>query len=64
MNVYLDNGATTQLTNSVKKYLISILDNFGNPNRLYQKHDNLLRSLSTQTQKIFILPAVDQQVIL
>lgn len=35
MRVYLDNAATTQLTDSVKKYLISILDDFGNPSSLY-----------------------------
>lgn len=35
MNVYLDNSATTPLTDSVKKYLISILDDFGNPSSLY-----------------------------
>lgn len=34
-NIYLDNGATTQLTDSVKEYLISILDDFGNPSSLY-----------------------------
>lgn len=31
MEVYLDNSATTPLTDSVKKYLTSILDDFGNP---------------------------------
>lgn len=34
-NIYLDNGATTKLTDSVKEYLISILDDFGNPSSLY-----------------------------
>lgn len=35
MRVYLDNAATTPLTDSVKEYLISILDDFGNPSSLY-----------------------------
>lgn len=34
-NIYLDNAATTPLTNSVKEYLISILNDFGNPSSLY-----------------------------
>ena len=34
-NIYLDNAATTPLTDSVKEYLISILDDFGNPSSLY-----------------------------
>lgn len=34
-NIYLDNSATTPLTDSVKEYLISILDDFGNPSSLY-----------------------------
>ncbi len=34
-NIYLDHAATTPLTNSVKEYLISILDDFGNPSSLY-----------------------------
>lgn len=34
-NIYLDHAATTPLTYSVKEYLISILDDFGNPSSLY-----------------------------
>lgn len=37
MRVYLDHAATTQLTNSVKEYLISILDEWGNPSSLHSK---------------------------
>lgn len=37
MEVYLDNAATTKLTDSVKKYLISILDDFGNPSSLHSQ---------------------------
>lgn len=38
-NIYLDNSATTPLTDSVKEYLISILDDFGNPSSLYSLSD-------------------------
>lgn len=37
MEVYLDNSATTPLTDSVKKYLISILDEWGNPSSLHSQ---------------------------
>lgn len=37
MEVYLDNSATTPLTDSVKEYLISILDEWGNPSSLHSK---------------------------
>lgn len=33
--MYLDQAATTPLTDSVKKYLISMLDDYGNPSSLY-----------------------------
>lgn len=44
MNIYLDHAATTKLTKPVKEYLISILDDFGNPSSLY--------SLANKPQKI------------
>ena len=34
--IYLDNAATTPLTTEVKKYIISMLDNYYNPSSLYQ----------------------------
>ena len=34
--IYLDNAATTPLSQSTKDYLISILDDFGNPSSLHQ----------------------------
>ena len=37
--MYLDNAATTPLTDSVKEYVISILDKFGNPSSLYRLGD-------------------------
>lgn len=33
--MYLDNSATTPLTKEVKDYIISILDDFGNPSSIY-----------------------------
>ena len=40
MNVFLDNASTTPLTDSVKEYLISILDEWGNPSSLHSKGTN------------------------
>lgn len=37
MRVYLDNAATTKLTDSVKEYLISVLDEWGNPSSLHSQ---------------------------
>lgn len=37
MNVYLDNAATAGLSDSMKKYLISVLDTDGNPSSLHSK---------------------------
>lgn len=36
MNVYLDNAATTKLTDEVKQYIISILNSYGNPSSTYK----------------------------
>ena len=36
-NIYLDNAATTPLTDSIKEYLVSILDIYGNPSSLHSK---------------------------
>lgn len=37
MRIYLDNAATTKLTDSVKEYLISMLDEWGNPSSLHSQ---------------------------
>ncbi len=34
-SIYLDHAATTEISNSVKQYLISVLDDYGNPSSLY-----------------------------
>lgn len=36
-NIYLDNAAAAPLTPEVKEYIISLLDNFGNPSSLHSK---------------------------
>lgn len=46
MNLYLDNAATTDLSDSMKEYLTSLLDVWGNPSSLHkegQKPAQLLR---------------------
>lgn len=35
MEIYLDNAATTRLSDSMKQYLVSILDIYGNPSSLH-----------------------------
>ena len=35
--MYLDNAATTPLTQQVKQYIIKLLDQYANPSSLYQK---------------------------
>ena len=37
MGVYLDYAATAPLSDGMKAYLISILDDWGNPSSLYSK---------------------------
>lgn len=52
MKVYLDNAATTKLTEPVKEYLISILDDFGNPSSLYGLADKPKQIISDTRQSI------------
>lgn len=51
-NIYLDNAATTPLTYSVKEYLISILDDFGNPSSLYTLSDKPRKIISEARQSV------------
>lgn len=37
--IYFDNASTTPLSSSVKEYLISILDDYGNPSSIHQMGD-------------------------
>ena len=50
MNVYLDNAATTKLSENTKKYLISVLDAFGNPSSLYS-HGGKSKKIIEQARK-------------
>lgn len=51
-NIYLDNSATTPLTDSVKEYLISILDDFGNPSSLYGLSNKPKQIISNARQSV------------
>lgn len=51
-NIYLDNAATTKLTDSVKEYLISILDDFGNPSSLYSISEKPKRIILNARQAV------------
>ena len=51
-NIYLDNSATTPLTDSVKKYLISILDDFGNPSSMYSLSEKPKQIISNARQAV------------
>ena len=51
-NIYLDNAATTKLTDSVKEYLISILDDFGNPSSLYSLSEKPKQIISNARQSV------------
>lgn len=52
MNIYLDNAATTELTDSMKQYLISLLDQWGNPSSLYAMGEKAGRILSGARQSV------------
>lgn len=52
MRVYLDNAATTPLTDSVKGYLISILDEWGNPSSLHSQGEKPKQIISSARQSV------------
>lgn len=52
MRIYLDNAATTKLTDSVKEYLISILDDFGNPSSLYSLSEKPKQIISESRKSV------------
>lgn len=51
-NIYLDHAATTPLTYSVKEYLISILDDFGNPSSMYSLSEKPKQIISNARQAV------------
>ena len=66
--IYLDNAATTPLTDSVKEYLISILDDFGNPSSLYslaekpkqiisEARQSVARFINADEKEVYFLPS-------
>lgn len=50
--VYLDNAATTPLSQSTKDYLISILDDFGNPSSLHQLGQKAKQMISNARKSV------------
>lgn len=52
MRIYLDNAATTKLTDSVKEYLISMLDDFGNPSSLYSISEKPKQTILNARQSV------------
>ncbi len=51
-NTYLDNAATTQLSDSTKEYLISILDYYGNPSSSYSISDKPKQIISQSRKSV------------
>lgn len=63
MRVYLDNAATTKLTDSVKEYLISMLDEWGNPSSLHSKGANPKQIISKARKSIAKFINADEKEI-
>lgn len=68
MQVYLDNAATTPLTDSVKEYLISILDDYGNPSSAHalaekpkqiisDARKSVAKFINADTEEIYFVPS-------
>ena len=53
MGVYLDYAATTPLSDGMKAYLISILDDWGNPSSLYSKGAESKRIISDARNEVY-----------
>ena len=51
-NIYLDNAATTPLIDSMKEYLISILDEWGNPSSLHSQGQKPKQIISQARQSV------------
>lgn len=52
MNIYLDHAATTGLSDSMKQYLTSVLDLWGNPSSLYSISDKPKQIISNARQSV------------
>lgn len=66
--IYLDNAATTPLTDSVKEYLISILDEWGNPSSLHSQgqkpkqiilgaRQSIAKFINANEEEIYFVPS-------
>ena len=51
-NIFLDNASTTPLSESMKKYLISILDIYGNPSSLHSKGESAKQIIKIARQSV------------
>ena len=52
MNIYLDNAATTELSCSMKQYLTSVLDLWGNPSSLHSTGEKTRQLISDARQSV------------
>lgn len=52
MEIYLDNAATSLLSDSMKEYLVSILDKWGNPSSLHSQGEKPKQIISNARQSI------------
>lgn len=52
MRVYLDNAATTNLSDSMKQYLISVLDYWGNPSSLHSVGESAKQIITNARQSV------------
>ncbi len=61
MSIYLDHASTTPLSNSMKKYLISLLDVYGNPSSMHSMGSGVKRIILESRRNIanFINAEVD-----
>ena len=62
--IYLDHAATTPLTDTVKEYIITILDEWGNPSSLHSKSNKPKQIISKSRQSIakFINAANEKEI--
>lgn len=52
MDIYLDNAATSPISDSMKEYLISILDYYGNPSSLHSTAEKPKQIISESRQSV------------
>lgn len=51
-NIFLDNASTTPLSESMKDYLISVLDTYGNPSSLHSKGESARQIITNARQSV------------